>query len=291
MLIFISWNAVSQIIPNAGFEDWTNYGAYTDPAGWSSINKYSGGTFPCERGMPGAVGSSFLKLTVKVLWGASPVSAIAFSSSSYSGDTAKPGFACNIRPLNLIGKWQYLVSGNDTTIVQVSFFKWNNITSISDIIGKGKVSITAGSINTWTNFNVPITFYNNSYPDSALIILGAAYGCAQSQYPVAGDYLYVDSLAFLGVIPAGIEEQQGETLLTISPNPFTSQTTISFSYEQKNTTIKIIDVLGKEIKNLELGMKNEKSVTIDMSGNAKGIYFLQVMDENKNMLNKKIVLQ
>jgi hypothetical protein len=36
-----------------------------------------------------------------------------------------------------------------------------------------------------------------------------------------------------------------ESTITISPNPFTSQTTITFSEEQKNITIKVMDVMGQ----------------------------------------------
>ncbi len=76
--------------------------------------------------------------------------------------------------------------------------------------------------------------------------------------------------------------------ILISPNPFTSQTTISFSQEQKNTTIKITDVLGNIVNSQKA---TGKSVVLDMSGFAKGIYFVQITDDNKNVVNRKIVLQ
>lgn len=53
----------------------------------------------------------------------------------------------------------------------------------------------------------------------------------------------------------GIEEID-KTSFTIFPNPFTYQTTISFSEVQKNSTIKIIDVLGKEIKEINFAGKH-----------------------------------
>ncbi len=52
-----------------------------------------------------------------------------------------------------------------------------------------------------------------------------------------------------------------------------------------------MDVTGREIKNLELIIKNEKSVTLDMSGYAKGVYFVQIIDANKNVVNRKVVKQ
>ena len=50
-------------------------------------------------------------------------------------------------------------------------------------------------------------------------------------------------------------------------------------------------MLGKEIKNAELMLKNAKSATLDMSGYAKGVYFIQIIDANKNVTNKKVVLE
>ena len=95
--------------------------------------------------------------------------------------------------------------------------------------------------------------------------------------------------------PLGINEPSKENEITISPNPTTSHTTITFSSEQTNTTIKITDILGQGIRNYELGsspsatLRGTKSVTLDMSGYAKGIYFVQITDANKNVVNRKII--
>lgn len=73
----------------------------------------------------------------------------------------------------------------------------------------------------------------------------------------------------------------------IYPNPFTSQTTITFDQEQKNTTIKIIDVLGKEINTTNF---KGKLLTIEKEEMKTGIYFLNIYDGTK-MYNQKIVVQ
>ena len=76
--------------------------------------------------------------------------------------------------------------------------------------------------------------------------------------------------------------------ISVFPNPFTSQTTISFSTEQTNTSIKITDILGKEIKALNF---TGKQCTIEKGTMQAGIYFLQITDANKNVANRKIVVQ
>ena len=75
--------------------------------------------------------------------------------------------------------------------------------------------------------------------------------------------------------------------ISIYPNPFTNQTTISFSEEQYNTTIKIMDVVGKEIKTISF---TGKLCVIEKGTMQSGIYFVQITDENKNVVNRKIVV-
>jgi hypothetical protein len=87
----------------------------------------------------------------------------------------------------------------------------------------------------------------------------------------------------------GINEiKLADYFISIYPNPFTTQTTISFSKEQRNTTIKITDILGKEIKSINF---TGKQLLIDKGTMQSGIYFVQTIDENKNVTNSKIILQ
>ena len=89
-------------------------------------------------------------------------------------------------------------------------------------------------------------------------------------------------------ITNGIKTYYDDNSITISPNPFTSLTTISFTQEQTNTIIKITDVLGKEIKTINFTGKE----LIIMKGTMQaGIYFVQITDANKNIVNRKVVVQ
>ncbi len=89
-------------------------------------------------------------------------------------------------------------------------------------------------------------------------------------------------------IATGIAENSFACTINIYPNPFTSQTTITFTQEQKNATLKIIDVLGKEVKTINF---SGKQIIIEKGEMKAGIYFLQINDGNKNAVNRKIVLQ
>ena len=88
----------------------------------------------------------------------------------------------------------------------------------------------------------------------------------------------------------GINENQKEKgIINIYPNPFDSNTTISFSIEQTNTSIKLVDALGKEL--ILISHFHGRNIQIDKGKMETGIYFIQIIDENNNKISKKIVLQ
>ena len=78
------------------------------------------------------------------------------------------------------------------------------------------------------------------------------------------------------------------SIFSISPNPFSVQTIISFNTEQKNTIIKIMDMLGKEIRTMDF---TGKQCVIEKGELNDGIYFVQITDEKKNRTNKKIIVR
>jgi PKD repeat protein len=78
------------------------------------------------------------------------------------------------------------------------------------------------------------------------------------------------------------------TKLIVYPNPFTEQTTISFNKEIKNATIKVIDVLAKEMKKINF---SGTQLILDKGELEAGIYFIQLTDNNNTFINKKIVIK
>jgi len=87
--------------------------------------------------------------------------------------------------------------------------------------------------------------------------------------------------------PLGVNEQEALSSILISPNPFSFQTTFYFNNPQKNLTIKIIDISGKEIKRINF---SGTELTIDKGEMNAGIYLMQTIDEKKNVCNKKLII-
>lgn len=102
-------------------------------------------------------------------------------------------------------------------------------------------------------------------------------------YLIKTDSTYVDAAI------TSLAEQTGKTEndFIIFPNPFHGQTNILFEKEITNATFKIIDMLGKEVKSIHF---SGKLLTIERDELKGGIYFVQVIDDKKNMITKKIVI-
>jgi hypothetical protein len=76
-------------------------------------------------------------------------------------------------------------------------------------------------------------------------------------------------------------------LLTIYPNPFSNQITINYELQNSQAQLKVFNGFGKLVTAIVL--KNNQT-TIDLSQQANGIYFIQLID-GKNRLTKKVVKQ
>lgn len=81
---------------------------------------------------------------------------------------------------------------------------------------------------------------------------------------------------------------KNESGITASPNPLQSTTTLTFNLQStKNTSLSILDVLGRTVKVIQLGnlSAGENKVAIDLTTLNSGIYFCQIItEENKQTI-------
>ncbi len=117
----------------------------------------------------------------------------------------------------------------------------------------------------------------------------------------AADYNYIIDNWMTGVMPTGIKEDQTGTAIaeTFSldqnyPNPFNPSTRISYSVQKAGlVTLKIYDVLGREVATLVNGFQqaNSYSVSFNASGLASGIYFYKLQAGNFVQTRKMMLLK
>lgn len=84
------------------------------------------------------------------------------------------------------------------------------------------------------------------------------------------------------------ETENSSDAFTVFPNPFSSQTTITFREEQENTSVIVLNALGQEVKTMNC---NGMQCIIDKGTLVSGIYFLQVTDRYNKVQTRKIIVQ
>jgi hypothetical protein len=99
----------------------------------------------------------------------------------------------------------------------------------------------------------------------------------------------VSSTSYITAGPVNTSELPNQSTITLFPNPTTSTFTITST--DKIEEVKVYDILGDVIRNYELGIRNGNSATIDISSLSKGIYFAEIKDDKKNVVNRKVVVQ
>ncbi len=86
----------------------------------------------------------------------------------------------------------------------------------------------------------------------------------------------------------GVDEVTLNNSVSIYPNPFSTQTIVSFAQKQSNTTIVLSDILGKEVRTMYF---SGSEFVIEKGNLNEGVYFVKIVDENKNVINRKIIIQ
>jgi hypothetical protein len=95
-----------------------------------------------------------------------------------------------------------------------------------------------------------------------------------------------DTSACSAITTTGIEKNKLASSVSVYPNPFTTQTTINFNEDQKNTSVRIVDMFGKEVNSFNF---SGRQLTIEKGEMKSGIYFLQ-MQTKQGAVSTKIVV-
>lgn len=290
--IIISSNSLFAQLPNGGFETWTTTSGYDLPTGWDQLNAMTSSmsAFTCMKGTPGNPGTSYIKLVSKTVGSMGVMPGISCSGmldqSVMTNIVPKSGFANTTRPASLTGSWQYMAYGSDQGHISILLTKWNISMAKRDTVAYTN-KVLSGMAMSWATFTIPVTYMTGAVPDSAIILLSAS-----GTTPVNNSYLYVDNLAFSGAIPAGIVYVDNNTsIATIYPNPANGATTISYySISEKEISIFVSDLNGRTLlSSTPKVVAGLNKLPVNISGFAKGIYFIRIVDGNNTPVQKLIV--
>jgi Secretion system C-terminal sorting domain/SprB repeat len=84
------------------------------------------------------------------------------------------------------------------------------------------------------------------------------------------------------------EPLHNDQIVSIYPNPFSSETTITLSKEMNNASINVIDVFGRTVKTLKL---TGTQVILEKGDLNAGIYFIQILNNGSVFTTKKVIVQ
>lgn len=77
------------------------------------------------------------------------------------------------------------------------------------------------------------------------------------------------------------------SIVQLFPNPFTLQTRIDLNADYKNGTLKVVDILGEELRSMQF---SGKEIIFKKEELKAGIYFIQIISENKIIATNKIII-
>jgi hypothetical protein len=93
-----------------------------------------------------------------------------------------------------------------------------------------------------------------------------------------------------GLIPDGIPEnnKEGNVILNISPNPFTDKSIINISKNLPSAVFTLYNTNGKQVRQMKPvpGL----DITLRREDLPSGLYFLQLVWENKVIASVKLVI-
>ncbi len=105
-----------------------------------------------------------------------------------------------------------------------------------------------------------------------------------------GPNTYVFALArYNNTIPVGINKTDNQTTeIKIYPNPFSSSTTIQTDKILDNAILSIYNIYGQQVK--QLNNLSGQTITLPRDNLSSGVYFIQVIKEDKIVIASKLVV-
>lgn len=146
------------------------------------------------------------------------------------------------------------------------------------------LGVRLSKADSYTKFEIPFSL--SVMPDTAIITINS------SEYPVTladtGSTLILDGLQFKSAPLSGVADNTPDDYpVLVYPNPAAGAFVLEYSpLAQGSATCLIYDNLGRVLESRPI---NAPRTTIDLSVYGQGIYFLNVIDLNRNF-SRKIVL-
>ncbi|MCW3082786.1 MAG: hypothetical protein JWP12_152 [Bacteroidetes bacterium] len=197
-----------------------------------------------------------------------------------SANSHRSTVASNTRSFHFITSFDStatLCAVRSMQVTQVSYPELSTTSSAIALLGSPAGGTFIGTGVSGTTFDPAVSGTGTfdiiySYSDST-----GCTGTAVSQIHVAD-------------VTTGFAANAMNARVSLYPNPFTDETTISVgaSVKLENASVHIYDVLGKEVK---VVAANSNEIKIDRKGLAGGMYFYKLINNNQQIASGKMMIK
>jgi hypothetical protein len=262
-------SAQQDTVPNPGFEHWTiDSVGYATPDGWNTYNAINTGLhiYTCFQDSDVVHSGKYsVKLVTQNI--GEPTAGI-LTTGAVTPTSIGRGIPIASRPLSLNGWFQYVPNGDDSASAAITLYK------AGVVVGEGLYYIT-DTFKTWTNFTVPVTYYNNDMPDTVLLTF---YSGASTDGSPVNSALWLDDLSY----SYGTGVANTEILpVTIYPNPVTTNLNLQWQNAPEGSyKISVYDLQGQLVIARTVEVNNGADYyTISTGSWASGLYAITMQKD------------
>jgi hypothetical protein len=283
------------VIPNSGFENWTDFGYYENPEGWDTPNEelmaipFFGMTVVSKSNDHHGNGSFSAQVETKHLT-IPPMDVPGFMTCgkilinvAAGTFTLSGGVPVVDMPTHLKGYFKYLPKGGDSCLIGILLTKTTD--GIRDTVGFGYFT-SKETISDWTPFSAWINYITATEPDTMNIV---AISSAQVAMTV-GTKLFVDDL-FLDYT-VGYKIKDPAAGISVYNDQETKRLIIFFTFDDSEiTSIRLINMVGQDITAVQTGKFKSEKLEISYGGKPQQAYFLQIVHGNQIFTRKFFLKQ
>lgn len=268
-------------LDNLGFENWSedNVLGNSQPNGLGSVGQTENNTDPIE-------GNSALSLTTKkVQTGLNEVDTLGVTllgDITFNGVTLGQDYTeC---PDSITGYIRYDLPNQDSGVVAARVWNGSDTASADTLVG--------GKLGSWTSFKIPFQPMDcgGTTPDSIVLffsseaVLPEANLDIGTQTPGKGSFELDGVKIWVNGISTDVSElADQETEFGVRPNP--AQEKVRFEYGSKAERIRIFDMTGRNVRNVQLRQSDQQMV--DVSEMDEGLYIYRLEDPNGRALHSE----
>ena len=300
MILIMTVSLIGQQIENPGFEDWEDAGTVIDePVNWSSIKTGDGG--------------DIINSAAPVVWGQSDdahtgnFSVELFNVFTFgivaTGTTTNGRTHPDFNPDEAYAftdpndeRWHTVLTGHpDSVAIWAKYTPQGNDTAQVKVLlhtGEGSLPSTpenavnwiayaqiniAGTVNTWTQFKAPFTWFSEDNPEYMLIVITAGKGTQA----IEGSRVWYDDIELIYDPASVIEIPANQGLIYISGN------SIYLNKLPQNhlmgSTIEIMNMNGSVVFSSQV---SSNQINLENNRLSQGLYLIRIYGKEINYTQK-----